>query len=121
MPVLSRFFLDAVTIDNESVQDRGLPGDLYRNYPNPFDAETSIRFALENPAHVKLEIVNILGQSVSTVVNGFKSTGLHEVFWDGYNDAGVRSSSGPYLYQLTVYEKGSEKYYTRSKLMILAH
>ncbi|UCD64243.1 MAG: T9SS type A sorting domain-containing protein, partial [Candidatus Zixiibacteriota bacterium] len=63
--------------------------------PNPFNPTTEIRFSLAEPAQVKLEIFNIRGQKVSTLVNAHLSAGGHSVRWDGSQVA-----SGVYLCRL---------------------
>lgn len=80
----------------------GLPTtyDLLQNYPNPFNATTQIRYALPQPAQVKLEIFNILGQKVKILVNEFQTAGNKLVTWDGRNDRGDVVSSGVYFYRI---------------------
>ena len=74
---------------------------LHQNYPNPFNPTTTIRFDLTEAAHVKLDIYNILGQQVATVVNRHMQPGYHAVHWNGINDTGNSLASGLYIYQIT--------------------
>jgi hypothetical protein len=74
---------------------------LYQNYPNPygrlpFNHTTFIRYALPAPAHVRLEIFDLNGRKIATVVEGPQSAGLKTVRYDG---RGVRN--GVYFYKLT--------------------
>jgi hypothetical protein len=69
---------------------------LSQNYPNPFNPETHIPFALPKAGHVKMEVVNILGQSVSTLVDEQLDAGEHTVVFDGKDYA-----SGIFFYRLT--------------------
>ncbi|MBP3193843.1 DUF4838 domain-containing protein [Natronogracilivirgula saccharolytica] len=69
--------------------------ELGQNYPNPFNPVTQIRFAVPEQSHVTLEVYNVLGQRVTTLLNEEKSPGRYEVTFDG---AGL--SSGVYLYRL---------------------
>ena len=80
----------------------GLPGSpaLYQNYPNPFNPNTYIPFSLPSPCDVKIEIVNVLGQRVTTLVDRAMETGYHAVEWDGRNDSGGRAASGIYFVRL---------------------
>ncbi|UCD64675.1 MAG: T9SS type A sorting domain-containing protein [Candidatus Zixiibacteriota bacterium] len=63
--------------------------------PNPFNPTANIRFSLPEAARVRLEIFNIAGQKVSTLVDGHLNAGPHTYFWDG-----SRFASGVYLYRL---------------------
>ncbi|HXF49297.1 MAG TPA: right-handed parallel beta-helix repeat-containing protein [Verrucomicrobiae bacterium] len=74
---------------------------LYQNYPNPFNPTTLIRFNLEKPERVNLEIFNILGQKVRTMVPGEElAAGPYTFLWDGKDDRGSPVSSGAYFYKL---------------------
>ena len=70
--------------------------DLAQNFPNPFNPSTVIEFALPKDAHVRLEVYNIIGQKVMTLVDEVRPAGYHSVKLDGTNLA-----SGMYLYRLT--------------------
>ncbi|MDH4035252.1 MAG: T9SS type A sorting domain-containing protein, partial [candidate division Zixibacteria bacterium] len=77
--------------------DENLPIEfgLGQNYPNPFNPLTEISFALPNAARVTLEIFNIMGQKVATVVDGSFGAGHHSVTWNS-----GRNASGVYFYRL---------------------
>ncbi len=68
---------------------------LRQNYPNPFNPVTTIEFALPAPLSLRLQIVNLLGEVVSTVAEGEFQPGLHRASWDGTHNAG-----GVYFYRL---------------------
>ena len=74
--------------------------ELMENYPNPFNVFTSIKYTLPTRAHIELNIYNIQGQLVRTLLSGEKSPGTHKVNWDGRNEIGRNVSSGIYFYQL---------------------
>ena len=74
---------------------------LSQNYPNPFNPETKIRFSLPTASEVKIEVFNMLGQSVMVLVNEHLSAGLKEVSWNGVNHSGQKVASGTYLYRIT--------------------
>ena len=74
---------------------------LYQNYPNPFNPVTSINFRLAKSGVVRLVVYDNLGQSVRTLVNGFRPAGNHLVTWDGTDEAGKKVKSGVYYYRLS--------------------
>ncbi|MFZ0390524.1 MAG: FlgD immunoglobulin-like domain containing protein, partial [Calditrichia bacterium] len=80
---------------------------LEANYPNPFNPVTTISFVLPATQQVKLEIFDVLGRKVRTLLNGKQQPGAHQVNWNGTNDYGKAVSSGIYYYRLTSgsYEK----------------
>jgi hypothetical protein len=73
---------------------------LHQNYPNPFNPQTIIEYSLNFPSDVSLEIFNVKGQLVKTLVDGHREKGFHRVLWDGENDKGGKTSSGIYFYRL---------------------
>ena len=75
---------------------------LNQNIPNPFNPETTIEYSLKEPGNICLEIYNIRGQKVKTLVNEFRNVGYHSVIWNGKDESGELVSSGIYLYQLKV-------------------
>ncbi len=74
--------------------------ELEQNYPNPFNPKTTIRFTLLKAERVNLSIYNILGQKVTTLINGEKAAGTQKVEWDGTDEKGALLSSGIYFYQI---------------------
>jgi len=70
---------------------------LKGNYPNPFNPVTTIFFSLKNDSRVTLEIYNLLGQKVKTLVNNNLKAGNHSYKWNGKNDHGAGVSSGIYF------------------------
>ncbi len=73
---------------------------LFQNFPNPFNAETVIRFSLPEAAEVEIVVYNTLGRTVKTIVNRNFEAGIHEVPWDGKGNDGSTVASGVYLYQI---------------------
>jgi hypothetical protein len=85
------------------VEDNGqLPSEfmLAQNYPNPFNPTTTIQFDLASKSKVTLEVYNVLGQSIRTLVNGILGAGNHTVIWNATDNNGDRVSSGVYFYRL---------------------
>ncbi|MDP6089059.1 MAG: T9SS type A sorting domain-containing protein, partial [Candidatus Marinimicrobia bacterium] len=73
---------------------------LFPNYPNPFNPVTTIRFSLPEKQHVTLQIYNLIGQEVATVINKELPAGFHNLIWNAEN-----IPSGVYLYRLASKEK----------------
>jgi surface protein len=89
-------------------EDQPTQFSLNQNYPNPFNPTTQIGFSLPQSTHVQLEIYSLLGQRISTLINGSMNSGNHRVSFDGKN-----LSSGLYIYRLTTPE------FTQSRIMNL--
>ena len=73
---------------------------LGHNYPNPFNPSTIIPYQIPTAAHVRLEVFNVLGQRVATLVDGEQSAGAHTAVWDATNAAGQAVGAGVYIYRL---------------------
>ena len=73
---------------------------LDRNYPNPFNPTTRVRFSLPSSVNVKLKIYTLLGQEVITLVDENLPAGTHERSWNGRDQSGRGLSSGVYLLRL---------------------
>ena len=86
---------------------------LSQNYPNPFNPETAIEYSVPSRANVSIEVFNVLGQNVKSLVDKNHSAGVYRVIWDGKNKVGENVSSGVYLYKLTTDD------YSETKTMIL--
>ena len=71
---------------------------LFKNYPNPFNPETEIRYQLPNSSEVSLSIYNLMGQEIKTLINSYHSAGYYSVKWDGTNNQGMKVASGIYIY-----------------------
>ena len=71
--------------------------ELFPNYPNPFNPETTIQYSLAVSGRVTLHIYNILGQRVRTLVDDVLEAGVHRVQWDGKDEGGRNIASGVYL------------------------
>ena len=86
---------------------------LKQNYPNPFNPETVIEYNLPKGCRVEIDVYNILGQKVRTLLEEHQNAGRHRVLWDGRDEKGKEVSSGIYLYRI----KASE--FSQTKKMVL--
>jgi hypothetical protein len=92
----------AVRLGEQQINVKPAKYQLYQNYPNPFNPTTEIKFSLADEGKVSLEIFNMLGQKIKTLVDEHKVTGINSVFWNGKNDLQQNVASGIYLYKLTI-------------------
>ncbi len=83
------------------------------NYPNPFNPETTILFSLVKPTMTKVEIFNIKGQKVKTLLDDKLDSGEHKIVWNGKDDNGKSLASGVFFYKMT---SGN---YSSTKKMVL--
>ena len=90
------------SISLEALGPSALPEQfsLGPNYPNPFNPSTIIPYQLPVAAHVRLQVFNLLGQRIATVVDGEQPAGFHSAHWDGTDAAGRAVGAGVYLYRL---------------------
>jgi flagellar hook assembly protein FlgD len=87
-------------IDGSTEENKPTIFNLSQNYPNPFNPVTNFKFSLPQASHVKIEIFNILGQKVKTLVDEDMKAGSFVVDWDGEDQRGVEVSSGIYFYRM---------------------
>ncbi len=90
---------------------------LHANNPNPFNPQTTIRFDIQAPAHVKLTVYNALGQQVSSLVNEDYQAGSFTTTWNGFYQNGTAAASGIYIYHLQV--TGENVLFRESREMLL--
>jgi len=104
----SYFFELPVSVSNEEEQQIVTAFSLDQNYPNPFNPSTEIRYSLPQTGMVTLQVYDITGRLISTLVNENQVAGNHQVRFDAQN-----LSSGMYVYRL---QSGS---FTQTRKMIL--
>ncbi|MBE0566974.1 MAG: T9SS type A sorting domain-containing protein, partial [Krumholzibacteria bacterium] len=73
---------------------------LEQNVPNPLNPATVIAFSVPREGAVRLQVFDLQGRVVRTLVDGVRSAGRHEVSWDGRDERGGQAASGTYLYRL---------------------
>jgi hypothetical protein len=89
------------------------PFALKQNYPNPFNPLTHISFSVSVPGLVELQVYDVSGRPVRTLVEGWREAQHYDVAWDGRDDSGKAVASGVYFYQLEA------SGYKESKKMVL--
>ena len=83
-------------------------------YPNPFNPETNIHYSVLNGHVFSIDIMDIQGKIIKTLINGKISQGNGQVKWDGKSDDGIMMSSGLYFYRLS-----SSDYEETKKIVLL--
>ena len=81
---------------------------LYRNYPNPFNPTTTIRYDLPKESRVRIVIYDALGQVIRQLIDGDQSAGYQLMVWDGRNEKGNSVASGMYFYQIEAAATGEK-------------
>jgi len=88
-------------IDDDPSYSQPTAFSLKQNYPNPFNPVTQITYVLPEASTITLEVYNVLGQKVRTLINNQRQqVGTYSVQWDARNNYGQLMSSGLYLYQI---------------------
>ena len=87
---------------------------LDQNFPNPFNGATAIHFAVPG-GEVRLDLFDLLGQKIATLVHGPREAGAYVSRWDGRDDDGRELASGVYLYRL---QAGKGAVETRKLLLL---
>jgi N-acetylmuramoyl-L-alanine amidase len=94
--------------------------ELQQNFPNPFNPTTTIRFSLPEAAVVRLEIYDILGRAVTTLVDDVIGAGTHSVMWNARSSSGAEVSSGMYFARFTATDpRGRLMYNGTIKLLLM--
>lgn len=76
---------------------------LFQNFPNPFNPDTQIHYEIKEDSKITLEIFNILGEHIKTLVDGQKPIGIYQTQWDGIDKHNKKVPSGIYLCRLSTY------------------
>ena len=91
--------LQAFSTDRRTALPDGFA--LGQNYPNPFNPSTIIPYQIPTTTHVRLEVFNLLGQRLATLVDGARPAGAHTAQWDATDAAGRAVGAGVFIYRLT--------------------
>lgn len=95
-------FLGVTSIEHGSDLIDSHPISSLKNFPNPFNPNTTISFELNEPGYTTIEIFNLRGEKIFTLLDKTLSTGSHSIDWIGKIDTGKQASSGLYFYKISV-------------------
>jgi|GEM_PF-2412924 len=111
-----RTFITSTALAVEEIDAGNIPTaySLSQNYPNPFNPSTAIEFTLPRPGQITLEVFDIVGRKVRTLVSEAVTAGTKRVIWDGNNADGATVASGVYFYRI----KASDFSETRKMLLL---
>ncbi len=118
----------SITVRNNAVKQiilkvvgAGIPTSyaLYQNYPNPFNPSTTIKFDLPVDSRVTVEVYNVLGQRVRTLINENRRAGYEAIEWNGTGDSGQQLSSGVYFLRIDATGVNGKTFADVRKLMML--
>ena len=107
---------DCISASTLDVSEKISPSTfyLYQNHPNPFNPITQINYQLSKNSHIKIEVYDMMGKLVKTLVNEFQSLGYRSIKWNGQNFENQKVSSGVYFYSLK-----SESFSATKKMILL--
>ncbi len=91
-------YSDAIIVELGSVN----AFTLNQNYPNPFNSETVIRFSITQNDKVSLEVFDINGRSIKSLLNEYRYPGCYSIKWDGTGNDGNKAATGIYIYRLKI-------------------
>jgi hypothetical protein len=93
---------DETDVKENLTRDSGLARDflMSQNYPNPFNSSTTIEYRLPEAAQVLIEVFNMQGQKIKTLMNERQSSGTHHTTWNGTDRMSVAATSGLYVYRI---------------------
>jgi hypothetical protein len=100
----------AVTVTNNIVKSF----QLDQNYPNPFNPSTVIRYSIPQESQVRIDIYNIIGQRMTTLINSVQKSGNYEVTWDA-----SALASGVYFYSIKAATNTGKNYFSVKKMILL--
>ncbi|HHZ81014.1 MAG TPA: hypothetical protein EYN59_07880 [Candidatus Marinimicrobia bacterium] len=94
--------------------------NLSQNFPNPFNAQTSLTISLRDDAHIDLEIYNLLGERIAIMAKReFRPSGYYTFIWDGKDGYGNSVASGVYLAYGRIASKSGKALKTQSRKLVL--
>lgn len=91
-----------------------VPLESLKNYPNPFNPQTTISFHLNRPQKTRVEIFNIKGQIVRKLTDELLNEGSHQIIWDGRDNNSIPVATGTYFYRV----KTEDNEYSKKMLLL---
>ena len=106
--------IDACDLYNNEYQLIPKGYHLSQNYPNPFNPITYIHYSVPNYDFITIDIIDISGQIIKTIVQSSHQPGNYEIMWDGTNYYEISVPSGIYFYKMD-----ADKFVSVKKLVLL--
>ena len=91
---------------SENIPDSYL---LHQNFPNPFNPKTKIRYDLQKSGFVNIDIYNVIGKHIKSLINEKKEVGYQSVNWNGTDASGRSVPAGMYIYTIQTDDFSSTK------------
>jgi len=110
-------YLNTTSInDKDKIDDFRNPAafQLTQNYPNPFNSSTTISYHMAKAGHIKITILNMLGQEMATLVNGHRVFGAYNIHWSGVN-----MPSGIYFCRMQAEDAATGQRFSESRKLLL--
>jgi len=100
----SGFWGHIALLTRQSISDEmgSFVNGLFQNRPNPARCRALIQYSVAQEGQVRLDIFDLSGRKIRTLVNGEQLPGRHAILWDGSNDRGAPAGSGVYFYRLRI-------------------
>ena len=98
----SQSFIKLTVSENLSLVSEVVPlrYNLHQNYPNPFNPKTEIKYELPKDGFIKINVYDLMGRNIKTLVNKIQIAGNHSVTWNATNNSGELVSAGMYIYTI---------------------
>ncbi|MEW5799683.1 MAG: right-handed parallel beta-helix repeat-containing protein [Bacteroidota bacterium] len=109
----------SIILNVKDVADIPVTFGLDQNYPNPFNPTTTIRYQMPSESRVMINIYNMLGQKVRTLVNDVQTPGYYMLQWNGTDDNGRSLASGVYIYRIEAVSSSNQKFISTKKMLFV--
>jgi len=103
-----------ILFETAGITAPAMPLTLFQNTPNPFNPSTAIAFYLPQRSHVRIDVYDVAGRLITTLVDETRPAGRHSVDWNGQDDAGRTAASGVYFYRMR-----ADKFEQTRKMVLL--